>query len=225
MSTQQPLRTDFATRLRSATLAEHDRIQSTPFMRALLAGELEADAYAVMLAQNYFIYQALEESADFMRADLIAGPFVSDRLHRTAALEADLHYHLGPDWKQVMSPSEPTERYRSRIREVCFEWSGGFVAHHYTRYLGDLSGGQAIRRIMSRELATGGEGFACHRFDAISNPARFKRAYRTLLDTAGWGPTERKLIIAEVRLAYQLTIEVLGELGRRLAPRIPHPRR
>jgi heme oxygenase len=179
-----------------------------------------------MLGQHYFVYQVLEEAADFMRSDLIAGPFVSDRLPRLPALESDLRHYLGENWAKTIRPSAATKRYQARLREVCFDWPGGFVAHHYTRYLADLSGGQAIRSITSRRLgSTGGEGFAFLTFDDIPNKQTFKNAYRTLLDTAGWDAGEQQRIIAEVRRAYRLNVSVLDELGRRLSLRIPVPRR
>lgn len=225
---QQPVRSDFAVRLRTETRPDHEHVQSLPFLRALLAGELEADAYAVMLAQHYFTYQVLEAAADTMRTDRIAGPFVSDRLRRVPQLEADLHHWLGPDWREVIRPSAATERYCARLREVCFDWPGGFVAHHYTRCLADLSGGQVIRRAMQRSLTGGdqpdGAGFAFLTFDDVPSRPGVRNAYRLLLDTAGWDTREQRRITAEVRVAYRLNAEVFTELGHRLPPRIPRPR-
>jgi heme oxygenase len=212
---ERPVRSDFAKRLRADTRAEHERANSQPFVRALLAGELGADAFAELLAQHYFAYEVLEAAGEHMRSDLIAGPFITDRLWRLPALEADLAYYLGPDWRQVIRPSAATEAYRARLREVCFDWPGGFVAHHYTRYFADLSGGQVIRAVMSRLLAPpDGAGFAFLTFDEIPSGPRFKDAYRTLLDTAGWDGAEQGRIVGEVKLAYELNIEVFAELGR-----------
>ncbi|GAA3356417.1 heme oxygenase (biliverdin-producing) [Saccharopolyspora gregorii] len=222
---QQPVRSDFAARLRSGTRADHDHVQSLPFLRTLLAGELEADAYAVMLGQHYFAYSVLEQAADAMRSDVVAGPFVSERLRRLPHLETDLHYYLGPDWREVIAPSAATERYCARLREVCFDWPGGFVAHHYTRCLADLSGGKLIRSAMRRSLdPPDGKGFAFLTFDDVPSSAGVRNAYRLLLDTAGWDEREQRRIIAEVRLAYHLNTEVFADLGSRLPPRIPRPR-
>lgn len=223
---QQPVRSDFAGRLRSETRPDHEQVQSLPFLRALLAGELEADAYAVMLAQHYFVYQVLESAADAMRSDVVAGPFVSDRLRRLPQLEADLHYYLGPDWDEVIRASPATERYCARLREVCFDWAGGFVAHHYTRCLADLSGGQLIRKAMQRALnPPDGRGFAFLTFDDVPSRPGVRNAYRLLLDTAGWDSREQGRITAEVRLAYRFNAEVFTDLGDRLPPRIPQQRR
>lgn len=219
-------RNEFAERLRTSTAEDHRNLREQPFMQALLAGELEADAYATLLAQHYFVYEALETAADFMRPDIVAGPFVSERLRRLPALERDLRYFFGPDWREVAHPSAATEQYRARVHEVCFDWPGGFVAHHYTRYMGDLSGGRSVRTAVSRGLdCSPHAGFASLTFDEIPNPRSFKHAYRTLLDTAGWGSAEQKRIIAEVRYAYWLNAELLADLGRRLPPRIPVQRR
>ncbi|MCX2729865.1 biliverdin-producing heme oxygenase [Saccharopolyspora sp. NFXS83] len=223
---QKPVRSDFAARLRSGTRADHAHAQSLPFLRTLLAGELEADAYAVMLGQHYFVYEMLEQAAEAMRGDVVAGPFISDRLLRSAHLVTDLHYYLGPDWREVIKPSAATERYRERLREVCFTWPGGFVAHHYARCLADLSGGRLIRSAMRRSLDLPDDrGFAFLTFDDVPSSAGVRNAYRLLLDTAGWDELEQRRIIAEVRLAYHLGEEVFADLGERLPPRIPRQRR
>ncbi|RKT84559.1 heme oxygenase [Saccharopolyspora antimicrobica] len=219
-TTERPVRRDFAQRLRAETRAEHGRAHAQPYVRALLAGQLGAEDFAMLLAQHYFAYAVLEAAAEHMRSDLVAGPFVSDRLRRLPALEADLQHYFGRGWRRKVAPSAATEEYLARMREICFDWPGGFVAHHYTRYLADLSGGQAIRAIMGRSMdRSDGAGFAFLTFEQIPNGPRFKDAYRTLLDTVGWSAAEEDRIVAEVKRAYAHNTRVLAELSYLLIPR------
>src|SRR3954447_9267237 len=114
-------------------------------MQAMLGGKLAISGYSDMVAQHYFAYVVLEEAAEVMREHPIAGKFVFDSLLRTKALEKDLEHLLGAGWRDRIEPNGATKEYVARIREVCFDWPGGYIAHSYTRYLGDLSGGQVIR--------------------------------------------------------------------------------
>ena len=210
----QPLSTRFSAALRDATRDEHERAESAGFMRALLAGDLPRAAYADLTAQHYFAYQVIEEAAASLRDDPVAGPFVFDELTRLPALERDLAHLLGEDWAQQIRPNAATERYCARLRETCFTWSGGFIAHSYTRYLGDLSGGQAIRSIVQRtfDLADGA-GAEFYRFPGIPRPRDFKDDYRGRLDQAPWSPQEQEQVVDEVLLAYRHNTEVLIDLG------------
>ena len=192
------------------------------------AAALVREGISVSMSHDYITERAADATSPFERQMLGVGrpgPFVSDRLRRLPHLETDLHYYLGPDWRDVISASEATERYCERLREVCFDWPGGFVAHHYTRCLADLSGGAVIRSAMQRSLnPPDGQGFAFLTFDDVPSRPRVRNAYRLLLDTAGWDSREQKRITAEVRLAYHLNTEVFADLGRRLPPRIPRQR-
>jgi heme oxygenase len=126
------------------------------------------------------------------------------------ALVEDLTALLGTGWTDRVAPSEATVRYCDRMREVCFDWPGGFVAHHYTRYLGDLSGGQFLRRGVEGRLGLDldtGTGF--YVFDAIGDLDVFKAAYRAELDAAPWTPVEQSAITAETVRAYELNTDVL----------------
>ena len=61
-------------------------------------------------------------------------------------------------------------------------WPGGFVAHHYTRYLGDLSGGIFIGRVMQRRFGFDTNGIGFYLFADIADPRAFKDVYREQLD-------------------------------------------
>jgi heme oxygenase len=205
--------TGFAARLREATWPEHKRAESTAYLAALMRGEVDRKGYAAMVAQHYFIYAVLEEAGRAMRDDPVAGTFVTPELERLPALANDLTALLGPGWPDIVTPSPATTRYRDRMREVCFDWPGGFVAHHYTRYLGDLSGGPFLRRGIEHHLGidpSSGTGF--YVFDAIGDPDIFKADYRTALDAAGWSAREQAAITAEATRAYTLNTEVLDAL-------------
>ena len=106
-------------------------------------------------------------------------------------------------------------RYVDRINEIAAEhWAGGFVAHHYTRYLGDLSGGQAIRRIMQRQFGFETNGVGFYLFDQIASPKAFKDTYREQLDAVGWDAAERERVIDEVLAAYRLNTELFDDLAQ-----------
>ncbi len=106
------------------------------------------------------------------------------------------------------------DRYVERIDEVAAErWSGGFVAHHYTRYLGDLSGGQVIGRLMQRHFGFETNGIGFYVFDQIAKPKVFKETYRDQLDAVAWDAAERDRVIDEVLLAYRLNTELFVDLS------------
>ncbi|WP_131740604.1 biliverdin-producing heme oxygenase [Actinomadura roseirufa] len=205
----------FSLRLRSATRPDHDGSEHTSYMTALLEGRLRRDEYALLIEQLYFVYDVLEQAADHMRGDAVAGAFDLTGFRRLPALRADLEFYYGPRWAERVEPDEATRLYCDRLRDVCFDWPGGFVAHHYTRYLGDLSGGQVIaKRLMGVYDLLGGDGVRFYHFEG--RPKALKDRYRTLLDTAPWDEAERARIVAEVKTAYHLNTQLITALGRRI---------
>ena len=56
----------------------------------------------------------------------------------------------------------------NRINQISKEKPELLVAHAYTRYLGDLSGGQILKKIAQRGMGLqGSEGLAFYEFDKI----------------------------------------------------------
>ncbi|MGW4747118.1 biliverdin-producing heme oxygenase [Streptomyces sp. NPDC004290] len=207
--------TPFSTLIRTASHEQHTEAETSSFMGDLLGGRLAVDAYARYTEQLWFVYRALEEGAEALREDRVAGPFIQPELFRTAALEQDLTHLRGPDWRAGVSPLPATVAYAERVAECARDWPAGYVAHHYTRYLGDLSGGQIIRDKAERTWGFDrkGDGVRFYVFDAISNPAAFKRSYRELLDGVNADDLEKQRIVDECKRAFDFNSAVFRELG------------
>lgn len=97
------------------------------------------------------IYDALEAAVRVHRQDRLVAAVYDPALERIAALDAGLQHwalHLGPELN-----SRAVQRFRGRLSGL--SWGGALVAHHCTRYLGDLSGGQAMAGILGREFDLG----------------------------------------------------------------------
>jgi heme oxygenase (biliverdin-producing, ferredoxin) len=203
-------------RLRNATREEHERTESSPFVAALLDGRLDRDAYTALLGQSYLFYRVLEEAGEAWREDAVVGPFVSEELLRRAALEADLAWLAGPAWRESLDPLPATRRYVDRLRAVCFDSAAAFLAHHYTRYLGDLSGGQIIRRRLRQVYGLTTDGVRFYVFDRVPKPKLFKDRYRELLDGLPWDDREQATLLAEANEAFRLNRGVFDDLGKAL---------
>ncbi|MGA5066083.1 heme oxygenase (biliverdin-producing) [Streptomyces exfoliatus] len=207
--------TPFSTLIRTASHEQHTEAETSSFMGDLLGGRLAVDAYARYTEQLWFVYRALEEGAEVLREDPVAGPFIQPKLFRTAALEQDLAHLRGPGWRAGLSPLPATAAYAERVAECARDWPAGYVAHHYTRYLGDLSGGQIIRDKAERTWGFDrkGDGVRFYVFDEISNPAAFKRAYRELLDGVNADDLEKQRIVDECKRAFDFNSAVFHQLG------------
>jgi heme oxygenase len=211
--------TGLAQQVRTLTREDHAAAETTPFVTELMGGRLGVSAYTRLAGQHYFIYEALEAAAAAQADDPVAGQFVALDLTRLPALKLDLSHLLGPEWRARIAPLPSVEAYRERLREVGAGWPAGFVAHHYTRYLGDLSGGQLVRKALQREYGLGEEGTAFYAFPGVAVGA-VKRRYREMLDAAPWDEAERAGFVDEVSLAFRLNKAVFDELAEQ-APAKP----
>jgi heme oxygenase len=203
----------FSTALRQRSSSAHSGSEGAGFMSDLMNGNGSREDYIALVAQHWYVYEALERAAEQMRRDPVASAFISEKLTRLPAIEADLEFLIGADWREQISPLPTTERYAERINQVGATWVGGFVAHHYTRYLGDLSGGQFIGRVMARRFGFETNGIGFYLFDDIADPNSFKDVYREQLDAAPWDEAEQERVIDEVLLAYRLNTELFDDLA------------
>ncbi|TAK70663.1 MAG: biliverdin-producing heme oxygenase [Actinomycetota bacterium] len=204
-------RSSFAARLKADTAQEHRLAEDTPYVRRLVAGELGRADYVALALQHSVIYQALEDVGATLAADPVAGPFLDDRLLRQAAIDHDLRLLVGPDWRDAVVALPQTEEYVERIRGSA-SWPAGYVAHHYTRYLGDLSGGQIVARMLATHYGLRPEELTFYAFDGIDKPVQYKRRYHDLLDSADWDADERDRVVAEVARAFRLNAAVFDAL-------------
>jgi heme oxygenase len=154
-------------------------------------------------------------------ADGSAGPldpelvsaFADPALTRAAALEADLAHLYGPDWESTITVLDSTRAYTDRLRDLAATSPTHFIAHHYVRYLGDLSGGQMIGRTLSKHYGLGEAGTSFYRFDRIPDPRAYKIAYRERLDALNLTEDQATTLIDEAQLAFRFNAAVFVELG------------
>jgi heme oxygenase len=213
----------FSTAIRAATEQQHAEAENASFISDMLGGTLGIDSYHRYTAQLWFIYRALEGRWDTLAEDPVAGPFIRPELARTAELETDLAHLIGADWRTALEALPATAAYAARIDECARDWPAGYIAHHYTRYLGDLSGGQVIRGTAEKlwNLPHRGDGVRFYVFDGVGNPAAFKREYRALLDRLPLDDLERRRVLDEGQRAFALNTAMFAELAAECPARRP----
>ncbi|MEU7179742.1 biliverdin-producing heme oxygenase [Streptomyces celluloflavus] len=207
--------TPFSTVIRTASHQQHTEAENSSFMSDLLGGRLGVPAYRRYTEQLWFVYRALEGASAALAQDPVAGPFIRPELARTAELERDLTHLGGSSWRNGLEPLAATAAYADRITTCARDWPAGYVAHHYTRYLGDLSGGQIIRGTAEKTwgFARKGDGVRFYVFEGIGNPSAFKREYRELLDALPVDDLEKQRVVDECKRAFALNSAVFQELG------------
>lgn len=202
--------------LRERTRVVHQQSEESSFIAELMRGERSKEDYTLMLTQHYFVYNALESVASLLSSDASVSPFLDPHLTRMPAIEADLDYLLEPGWRDTVKPLEATTRYVDRIHDMA-SWPGGFVAHHYTRYLGDLSGGQIIRTLLQRHYGFETNGIGFYLFAGIAKPKNFRDTYREQLDAAPWNESEKDRVVGEAIMAFRCNTDLFVDLERATA--------
>lgn len=188
--------------LREGTRPEHEAAEGSTFVEDLLGGRLTTAAYVDLALQLHAVYTALEEVGEQVRRTPAGSGVVFDELRRVPAVEADLAHLAGPGWRERAVPLPATAAYAAAIRAGGTD-VGAYVAHAYTRYLGDLSGGQVIGRMVQRHYGVADEGVGFYAFPAIPKPKPFKDLYRARVDALHLTDAQRAAVVDEARSAFR----------------------
>ena len=203
-----------AAELKTGTKRSHTAAENTKFVGSFLRGVVSEQNYRTLIKDFYFIYSAIEEEMERLKDDEFLNPIYFKELNRLNFLKWDLRYYYGPNWMMEVKPSEACIQYVERIHEVADKDPYLLVGHHYTRYLGDLSGGQILRNIAEKALdLPKGEGLHFYEFPKIDDKKAFKTKYREGLDKVTTDTSKINDIIAEANYAFRLNMYMFDELS------------
>ena len=123
--------------LKDLTKHKHTEAEQTPFMQAVIKGKMPADVWTNYTYNKMLCYSAIEAKsrAENLLVDL-------PDIERTYKLYQDVKEMVGdntPDYK------EPAIEYHRYILDLT---PGKVLAHLYVWHMGDLFGGQMIKKIM-----------------------------------------------------------------------------
>ncbi|MCM1982739.1 biliverdin-producing heme oxygenase [Lyngbya confervoides] len=204
---------NLAVKLREGTKKSHTMAENVGFIKCFLKGTVEKSSYRKLVADLYFVYQAMEAEMDRLKDHPIVSQIYFPELNREQSLERDLHYYYGANWRETIQPSEAAQQYVQRIHEVGQTQPELLVAHSYTRYLGDLSGGQILKGIAERGMnLSEGEGTAFYTFEAISDEKAFKNQYRAAMDGLPVDEATANQIVDEANDAFHRNMLMFQEL-------------
>lgn len=172
-----------ADRLKHATQRLHTEAERTGFIGDVLQQRGTRTRYVLFVRNLLPAYAALEaalahEAATGGPARALARPEV----YRTDAIRSDLVALQGPGWESDVPVLAEGAAYAACVTRSAVQGSGALAGHAYTRYLGDLNGGQVLARILARKPGLPAEALGFYRFPAISDPRAYAATYRAAID-------------------------------------------
>ena len=205
-------RSTLATALREGTVELHREAERAGIMRELLRGRISRGGYCALLRNLHALYVTLEAHLKRHAADPAIALIPLPVLARGAALVSDLESLHGARWEREIPLQPAIVRYVERLDDVARSDPRALLAHAYVRYLGDLSGGQIVCRVIAPALAlTEDSGQAFYRFSEA--PEVLAARLRSALDSIALTPAEQARLVDEARLAFRYHIELFEQLA------------
>ena len=210
-----------AAQIREGTKKSHTMAENTGFVSCFLKGVVDKASYRKLVADLYFVYTAMEEEIGKLGDHPVVGPIGMEELTRRETLEQDLTYYYGANWRDQIEPSPSAVEYVERIHAIAKESPELLVGHHYTRYMGDLSGGQILKNIAQKAMnMDGDDGLRFYVFDEIDDEKAFKTNYRSAMDALPIDQATADRIVEEANHAFHLNMNMFKELEGNLVAAI-----
>ena len=204
---------DLAMKLRVGTQQAHTDSENLGFMKCFVKGVVDRDCFIQLLRNFYFVYSELEAAIEKHKQHPVISLIYFPELNRQSSLEQDMLFYYGSQWYKRITPSPAAQAYTARIQQISTHEPALLLAHSYTRYLGDLSGGQMLQKIAQSALKLSGhEGTSFYNFQQIPDKQTFKGKYRQALDKVNIDDTTADKIVAEANHAFKLNMQILQEL-------------
>lgn len=205
----------YSIKIRHETKKIHTMAERCTFMRGFLRGAATIESYLVYLRGLQQVYRTLEKLLTKHRDHHLVGYFFHPELFREPTIAEDLAFFGAETQSLPLKSAEAIDQYLARLEKLGREQPEGLIAHAYTRYMGDLSGGQILSGIAAKTLglnpATGGLAF--YHFADIPNIPQFKKVFRSNLDRIpDHGDALETFMTNEAIRAFQLNIQFFSAL-------------
>lgn len=128
--------------LRQLTIDKHKRAERSDFIRRLIKREMTPYQYYVYLSNQLMCYYTLESMAS--NRGLLTG---IEGVKRSSNISKDLAELESEYGFAMVVPVKSTKRYMDHISSISTE-PEKLMAHIYVRHMGDLSGGQMIKKMV-----------------------------------------------------------------------------
>ena len=181
-SQRQP---SLATVLREATRDMHSRAERSGYVADLLRGRGSRAGYLLLLRNLLPAYEELENGLELHMSSPVFRGVPWRSLLRAPALERDLQALAGAGWRSSLALLPAGESYRARVAQAARGNGERLLAHAYTRYLGDVSGGQLLEMLLARSLGLAAHELSFYSFPDIPDLPRFISDFRCALAVAG----------------------------------------
>lgn len=206
--------TTIASKLKEGTAIKHRETEQVPYMKAIFRGGLDPQTYTNQLVNLLEVYSLMESLFTAHKSDPILSLVYFPELFRTESLKKDIEYYQSKyNTKRNPEITEATKAYRNHIQKIADTEPYLLVAQSYVRYLGDLSGGQIIKKMVAKSFGlSGNEGTEFYEFPAISDHNAFKGMYREKMDTLPLNESQIEKLVSEAIVTFDLNKNLFQEL-------------
>ncbi|MDN3276589.1 biliverdin-producing heme oxygenase [Frankia sp. RB7] len=195
------------------TKALHAEAERTGIIRDLLRGDASRAGYILLLRNLLPAYRAMEDGLERHRGSPGIALLSRYRLERTLAIESDLAALCGERWIADIPLLAAGEIYAKRVSHAADGDGMRLIAHAYTRYLGDLSGGQILQRLLARSLELRPSELTFYDFPHFPDLKVLKADYRNALEEAGALVPDPQAVVEEGAIAFSMNIDLSCAVG------------
>jgi heme oxygenase (biliverdin-producing, ferredoxin) len=204
--------------MRARTSALHTRAERSGIINDVLRGKASRYGYALLLRNLLPAYHQLEAGLEAHRHSPAVCAAASRELYRSPALRSDLNELFGREWESALPLVPAGEKYGRQVAIAAGGDGTRLIAHAYSRYFGDLSGGQILKRLLGRAPGLQARELSFYDFPEIGDAAAFKDQYRRLIDEAAATIIDAAAVVDEAVMAFELNIAVSEAVKRAIAP-------
>jgi heme oxygenase (biliverdin-producing, ferredoxin) len=174
--------------LKELTWENHKKAERTSFIKRLISGRIKPEHYQIYLANQYLMYLCLEnQSRDFIDVDFIS------KIERAKNIMEDIWENSSDTCHILPTTLKYVEYIQTKLKD-----RNALLAHLYVRHMGDLYGGQIIKKFVP------GSG---RMYDFDGDVKEIATEFRSMLSDD---------MVDEANKCFELVIDFLEELEKHI---------
>jgi heme oxygenase len=202
----RPERTGIVAALYVRTRALHLEAEQSGIIADILRGEASPAGYVLLLRNLHAAYDAMEQGLARHHQTPGLARLSAYRFDRAVAIGADLAALCGDNWRSTIPLLPAGEAYADAITRAAEGDGSWLIAHAYTRYLGDLSGGQIVQKLLAKSMQLRPDQLSMYAFAGFPDPVVLKSEYRHALEEAGADLIDPASVVEQGATAFTLNI-------------------